>query len=442
MARRAVIVILDGLRRDFLSAALTPTLHALAAEAESFANHRSVFPSTTRVSAASIATGCRPARHGLQGNSVALREAGRLIRRDVGKPDFFDALRRATGRTLRVATLAERLARHGRGCLVHSNVSPGAAYALDPDGHGFVHHRAGSFGPGRQRLADAEAACLTADAAGDRAMTGRMCGDLESRRPAPAAAILWLCEPDKTQHALPLGSPPHLAALHAADGCVAQLLDSCARLTARTGDDVLLVVGSDHGHRSIRRAVNIDQALVDAGLKQAPESSEVVIAANGTAALVYLAAGARERQAAIGEFLRAQDWVGAVLEGDALAEAGLDPDDGTGLAAAIDMRAYDAVNQHGVAGLSDGAVSCGEDPYWLGNGNHGGLARHEQDPFLMIRGAGFAAGALRQTPTSLIDIAPTVLAHLGLPADQMDGRPLQSTTSDLGPGSRPELRPW
>jgi predicted AlkP superfamily pyrophosphatase or phosphodiesterase len=426
MARRAVIVILDGLRRDFLSDALTPTLQALAAEAESFAHHRSVFPSTTRVSAASIATGCRPARHGLQGNAVALREDGRLTRRDVGKPDFFEAMRRTTGRTLRVATLAEQLARRGEGCVAYSNVSPGAAYALDPDGHGFVYHRAGSFAPGRQRVADAAAACLTADAAGDRAMTERMCGELESRRPAPAASILWLCEPDKTQHGLPLGSAPHLAALRAADGCVARVLETCARLTARTGDDLLLVVGSDHGHRTIRRAINIDQALVDAGLKAAPESHEVVVAANGTAALVYLADDARERQAAIGKFLRAQDWVGAVLEGAALAEAGLDPDDGTGLALAIDMRAYDAVNQHGVAGLSDGAVSGDEDPYWLGNGNHGGLARYEQDPFLMIRGAGFAAGAVRRTPTSLVDIAPTVLAHLGLPAGRMDGRALQS----------------
>ncbi|MEJ0072276.1 MAG: hypothetical protein WDO24_30280 [Pseudomonadota bacterium] len=90
------------------------------------------------------------------------------------------------------------------------------------------------------------------------------------------------------------------------------------------------------------------------------------------------------------------------------------------------MRAYDGTNQHGIAGLSDGAVSSDETPYWLGHGNHGGLARYEQDPFLMIRGIGFAAGSVRRTPSSLVDIAPTVLAHLGLPTDAMDGRPLQS----------------
>ena len=46
-------------------------------------------------------------------------------------------------------------------------------------------------------------------------------------------------------------------------------------------------------------------------------------------------------------------------------------------------------------------------------GQHGGLARYEQMPFLMIAGAGFTAGAAFTAPTSPIDIAPTILAHLG-----------------------------
>jgi arylsulfatase A-like enzyme len=422
MARRAVIVILDGLRRDFLSPERTPSLHRLAAEAESFAAHRSVFPSTTRVSATSIATGCRPARHGLQGNSVALRENGSLVRLDVGKPDFFDRLRRATGRTLRVPTLAERLARVGLACVAYSNVSPGAAYGLDPDGHGHVYHRAGSFAPGRKLLDDAAAPRVSHDAAGDRALTERVCATLD----AADLSILWLCEPDHAQHGGPLGAPAHLAALAAADGCAALVSEACARRAAATGDEILLIVGSDHGHRTVRRAINIDDALIGAGLKAAPDSSDVVVAPNGTAALVYLDEAALGRRDAIARFLRAQDWVGAVLEDDALSAAGLDPRDGSGLALAIDMRAYEDANAYGIAGVSDGAVASDETPYWLGHGNHGGLARYEQDPFLMIRGVGFAAGSTRGAPSSLVDIAPTVLGHLGLPTDAMDGRPLQS----------------
>ena len=43
----------------------------------------------------------------------------------------------------------------------------------------------------------------------------------------------------------------------------------------------------------------------------------------------------------------------------------------------------------------------------------------------MIDGTGFPGGTVSATPTSPIDLAPTILAHLQLPADGMDGRALQ-----------------
>jgi hypothetical protein len=54
------------------------------------------------------------------------------------------------------------------------------------------------------------------------------------------------------------------------------------------------------------------------------------------------------------------------------------------------------------------------------------LARYEQMPFLMIDGAGFLGGTDAGGPTSPIDIAPTILAHLEMPASGMDGRALQA----------------
>jgi hypothetical protein len=61
----------------------------------------------------------------------------------------------------------------------------------------------------------------------------------------------------------------------------------------------------------------------------------------------------------------------------------------------------------------------------LGLGQHGGVGRFEQAPFLVIEGAGFAPGTVGGDPTCIVDIAPTALAHLGVPADGMDGRALQ-----------------
>jgi arylsulfatase A-like enzyme len=120
--KRAVIVICDSLRADLISVADAPFLVELSERATVFSAHRSVFPSTTRASSASIATGCLPARHGLYGNTMALDEGEGLVCRNVGAPDFRDRMRRATGRTLRVPTLAERLRWHGELSIVCSNV--------------------------------------------------------------------------------------------------------------------------------------------------------------------------------------------------------------------------------------------------------------------------------------------------------------------------------
>src|SRR4029079_10949661 len=170
--RRAVVVVLDGMRRDLINDETTPTLARFARRAQSFDAHRSMFPSATRVVSASFATGCTPARHELQGNTLALMEDGRLVYHDAGHPEFLQHKRRVTGRSLAVPTLAERVAPHG-GMILFSNVSPGAAYAHDPDGFGHVYHRAGSFAPGRTRLEGAQALSIAQDPAGESAMTKR-----------------------------------------------------------------------------------------------------------------------------------------------------------------------------------------------------------------------------------------------------------------------------
>ena len=128
----AVLVVCDSLRADLVDEATAPALSRLRAQAASFPRFRGVFPSTTRTSAASIATGCHPASHGLLGNTMVLDEGDGLRCLSAGKPDFLDRLRRATGRALARPTLHERVAARGAAVLM-SNVSPGAAYVHDPE---------------------------------------------------------------------------------------------------------------------------------------------------------------------------------------------------------------------------------------------------------------------------------------------------------------------
>src|SRR5215469_5452193 len=284
---RVVIVICDSLRADLITARDAPFLTEFAERSARFANHRSVFPSTTRTSAASIATGCLPARHGLLGNTMALDEGDGLVCLSVGKPDFRDRLHRATGRTLHRPALAERLSRVGESAIAFSNVSPGAAYFLDPDGYGWVYNPAGSYGPGRRPLPAAEGLAISKGDTGDTVATERFCEEVLRQR-APAVALLWLSEPDYTGHHTPLGSPEHRRAITSADTNVRRVAETVVSLDP-SGERILFIVGSDHGMETVDETIDLDRLLVDAGLKAAPGSSDVVVAPNGTAALLYFA---------------------------------------------------------------------------------------------------------------------------------------------------------
>ena len=418
--RRSVVVILDGLRRDFVAPDLTPNLCRLRNEAEWFPEHRSVAPSVTRVASSCIATGCYPDAHGLEGNCLALVEDGRLVVHDVGLPEFFPHRKRVTGRALDRPTLSERLADHG-GAVVFSNVSPGAAYAQDPDAHGTVYHRAGSYGPGGRPL---DPPPVKGGTEGDRYITDRFMEALAAETP-PAHMLLWLSEPDLSQHGAGIGSPEHLAALRAADEEAGRVAEA-VRALRDAGDDVLFIVGSDHGHQTVAGIVDIGAELDRLGFGKPLAAGDIAIAPNGTAFLLYASRAARDLVPALAAAIGGEPWAGTVRAGEDL--AAVNHTGRRGLALYVSMAASDEPNAFGVPGLSHTAKPAIGEGKPAGCGQHGGLGRYEQSPFLMIAGAGFAAGATRNEPTGLVDLAPTILAHLGVAADGMAGRSLASSS--------------
>lgn len=419
--KRAVIVICDGLRADMIRPDLTPNLCRLQAEARTYRNHRSVFPSTTRTTAASIATGCYPARHGLEGNCVALDEGRGLAPISAGAVEFRDRLRKATGKTLRVPTVSELLHDKGGG-IVFSNVSPGAAYFHDPDGFGHVYHREGSFGPGLAPITNNEHLRVSHDADGDREMTERFCREILRER-RPPYSVLWQCEPDHTQHACFLGSPEHLAVILSTDvnvGKVAEIIDQ----ESRKGEDILFIVASDHGHETVSKLLPLSRLLIDAGLKDSENSSEVVIASNGLSANIYLSETGRFRLNDIINFLLDIEDLDRVIWGDELKLIGLNPDGN--LAISVTTRNTEDANEFGVKGMSIAI----EDPLHfdtnIGCGQHGGFGKFEQNPFLIVKGQGFLPASNCIKETSAVDLGPTVLQFLGMSNARMDGKPLSS----------------
>ena len=119
-SRRAVFVCCDGLGRDWVRSDTTPVLHDIAGTSLWCAEHSAVFPSVTRVSAASVSTGCFPARHGLHGNRMGLIEGDRIV--DLlfhdGRFERFEDGRIQSRNT------------HGTGCTLASAIAAGLAQGM------------------------------------------------------------------------------------------------------------------------------------------------------------------------------------------------------------------------------------------------------------------------------------------------------------------------
>lgn len=411
-------MVIDGLRADMVGAHYTPRLADIVERSRWFTGQRSVFPSATRVNSASIATGCWPKSHGLAGNAIALDEGEGLQAVSVGPADFRDRLRRATGRTLHRPTLSERLRPHG-GAVIYSNSSAGSAHMQDPDSHGWLFHRNGSFAPGMRAITDERHLDVTYDAAGDAETTRRFCTALDE--PGEALLhLLWICEPDHSQHTLELGSPEHREIIAGAEQCAVEVSDAVGRLRARR-DDVLFVIASDHGHETIDEVIPVNELLIEAGFKEGTDSRDVVLASSGMGALIYLSDQAADRRTAIAEWIRGQAWSGEVFEGEELEQIGQRSD--TALAIAFSMAKRDVANRYGVRGLSHVAGDIFMKSDAAGLGQHGGLGAYETNALLGISGGGFTPGRSGH-PSRTIDIAPTVLRHVGVDYNGMDGEPL------------------
>lgn len=422
MTRSMVVtVICDGMRPDFVTDETTPGLMRLRRAGTWFDAHAGIFPSVTRASSASIATGCLPASHGLRGNCIALPDGDGLVFHDVGKPEYHAAHRDHFGRWLTRPALAERVTGAGGTALHVSNASPGTAYFHDAEGHGTLLHRTLCHEPGRVDTGERLAAPPGAE--GDRVCAARFVDELLARR--PTAATLWLSEPDKTMHAAPLGSPRHLAAMALVDELVGHVADAVDRLRD-AGVEVLFMVGSDHGHEAVSEVIPVERRLFEAGFKRALDSDEIVVAPQGSAAFVHFARSALDRRGEVAAWLADQPWVDAVHHGEDLGRFGQSPGDDL---LAVEMAKTDDVNSHGVRGLTAMAVRFSEDEDDVRRdcGTHGGRGPWESRPTLLAIGGGFPAGAVVTEPTSITDLAPTALAHLGLSVGACDGRPLQTS---------------
>ena len=85
--RRLLIVVVDGLRPDYVTREAMPRLTRLGERGIVFTAHHSVVPTVTRVNGSSLVTGAYPETHGLLGNAIYIPSANPTRVLDTGARD-------------------------------------------------------------------------------------------------------------------------------------------------------------------------------------------------------------------------------------------------------------------------------------------------------------------------------------------------------------------
>jgi arylsulfatase A-like enzyme len=460
-----LVIVMDGLRPDSISATDTPNLDRLRRAGVSFAASHAVFPTGTRVNAAAIATGTYPAANGFVSNSLYIPAIDPIRPVSGDKHDQMLALARANGgRMLHAEGLGELLAACGLRFAALGSASPGSTLLLNPGaplGNGLVVN--GNFEPGF-RVAypdDANREILArfgpAPRKGGRydqrdalvGWTERVLTEYVLAELRPDVVLHWITEPDHTQHAYGTGSPDAVAALREADRSVGATLAALERLGLAQSTDLFVV--SDHGATRYASAVSIDQRLIDAGLKRGPESDDLVVVSNGPCALLYVKHREPARIRKVVEFLQTQAWIGVLFTAAKQAprkQGTPDPEGWLPGTFSLELIHEDnqerqpdilvtfpwssAKNEFGVPGadvttVKGVAAATRQGP----SSGHGSMSPWAIRNTLLAWGPHFKRGIVDRVPAGVVDLVPTIL-HLLQAGDipARDGRVLAEALRD------------
>ena len=446
-AEHVVILVWDGLRPDSITEDATPTLFKLAREGVFFAHHHAVYPSSTEVNGTAMATGDYPAHSGLIGNreyrplidsfrSVATEELLTIRLGDVltgghylRAPTLAETAHAAGWRTAitgtkQVVALQDRANRPDAEKLADESVDLYAGQTLPEHAAKLLGKQLGADFPPDIRLPN-----VGQDAWTTRALTQSLWKD-----DLPKLSVLWLSDPDFTQHKFGPDSPQALKALASDDANLATVLATLAARGWRDSTDVFVV--SDHGFSTIERQIDVAQDLAAAGFDAArdfhaaPARGQVLVVGLGGTVYLYVVDHDAATIQRLVAHLQRTVYAGVILaRGDVLpgtfplGVVHVDSPDAPDLAVAL--RWDDGPNVQGFPGLmnSDGERKAGQ-------GSHASLSRFELHNTLVANGPSFQRGLRDELPTANTDLAPTVARLLGLPnAPLMDGRVLDEAFS-------------
>ncbi len=431
-----VVVVFDGLRPDSVTEQDMPNLYALGQAGTRFAHHHPVYPSSTEVNGTALATGGYPKHTGIMANneyrpqidplkSTAMEEEAAIRKGDAA----------TNGKYIELPTIAETLRAAGLRTAIAG--TKGVALLLDRAKRDEATGRQSealvegkSLSPGLLAAEDAGTFPAKAD---NRKTPNRQQDEWTTRmlihrlwtNGLPAYTVLWLSDPDYTQHGFGPNATAARQALHNSDEDLGRVLEALDRLGVRNKTDVLVV--SDHGFSTIAKNYDLAKILKKGGFNAAstfaaaPKPGQVVVVGNSGSACLYVIGHDPAVSRRLVEFLQKSDFAGDIFSRDSLPGTFPLSQVGVDTAGAPDVmfsaRWSPEPNQHGLPGML-----IAEGKRGPGQGNHSSLSRFDMHNTFVAAGPDFKSHFVDELPTGNADVAPTILHLLGFPADHLDGR--------------------
>ncbi|MGE0363796.1 MAG: alkaline phosphatase family protein [Vicinamibacterales bacterium] len=429
--RLQMVVVVDGLRPDQVTAEVMPRLHAMAGRGVRFTRHHAVFPTVTRVNAATFVTGVLPARHGLLGNSIYIPSVDPVRPVDTADHEALLKVAAAEGRLLTAPTLGQMLANAGKRLLVVSSGSSGSALLLSPtDDAGTILHT--EFARPAAWRSKAVGALGPTPAPGlPNAARNRYATDLLLRiglpEVRPDVVFVWYSDPDTTAHARGLDAAETRASLTAVDGEIGRIEDGL-RAAGRL-DATNILVTSDHGFVTLTGGFDL-AALVKPFARTMPDGTPDLVVAGG--AVHFRTAPDDARVRAVVEALQRAPAVGAIFTRRGIAGTLAFDLIGWGHARAAEILVSPAWSDAVVGGTRGTSTANGR-------AGHGSSSPFEVTNTLIAAGPDFRVLTTSDLATGNVDITPTLLRLTGIeaPAGAFDGRVLDEALRATGRQPRP-----
>ncbi len=451
-AEHVVVVVWDGMRPDFVRPQYCPTLYSLATNGVFFRRNHCAFISSTEVNGAALATGVHPGRSSIIANTEFRQDLSMLNSfATEGLEYVLRGDRLTQGNYLRVATVAETLQDAGMRTVIAGSKPVALLHDRSSRKHSPAEKESVTLFEGKTlpralleslvKVNDDKAWATNVthpNREQDNWTTRSLIRGLW-KKGVPKYTLLWLSEPDKSQHENGVGASNALLAIETSDKNLADVLKALEEKGVRDKTDILIV--SDHGFSTIQRGPNVVDILKKHNFTatkklENPEPGDVMVVPLGGSALFYVIDRVESVTRRLVEFLQTSDFAGVIfsrlpIEGTFPLEAVRYSDTNAAPDVVMSLRWSADRNEHGHPGMIVSVEGT------KGKGTHASLSRFDMNNTLVASGPDFKQGHVSDVPSGNIDVAPTILWLLGVkPAEPLDGRVLHEALVSSG-GSVP-----